>query len=103
MSLISDGSWPRCPNHLTWMQPTLKPRRWRCNVLMIGGPDFDDRGSTCPETGRYRWYRSLDRRVFALLEVNGQLRHYYCPICEAFFSPDGTLETKYTPPYFRPC
>ncbi len=84
MSMLSAG-WPRCPNHFTWMQPTLKPRRWRCNFPMIGGPDFDGRGSTCPETEGYRWWRYLDRTVFSLLEVSVQEGYFYCPVCEAFF------------------
>jgi len=131
MSLLST-SWPRCPRHFTWMQPTLSPRQWCCNVLEnrshlaeasriaagldgfanSANPKWDevvavgDGAALCRETERYRWWRYLDRRVFSILEVNvGRLglSHYYCPLCEAFFSPDGTLETKYSPPYFRMC
>jgi hypothetical protein len=116
MSLPSE-SWPRCPGHYTWMQPMLRPRQWHCNVFtkrshwkgVEGVEDsevfkVDDGVALCRETERYRWWRHVDRRVFALLEVNEKsLCHYYCPICEAFFSPDGKLETKYSPPYFRLC
>lgn len=49
MSLLS-SLLPKCPTHFTWMQPTLKPRQWRCNVPMIGGP-------RCPESESYRWWR----------------------------------------------
>ncbi len=99
MSMLSAG-WPRCPNHFTWMQPTLKPRRWRCNFPMIGGPDFDGRGSTCPETEGYRWWRYLDRTVFSLLEVSVQEGYFYCPVCEAFFGLPGTAHGQ---PYFTLC
>lgn len=130
MSLLSE-SWPRCPQHFTWMQPLLRPRQWHCNVLehrshsaeasrvaegLDGFADpskpkwdevveIDDGMAMCRETERYRWWRSLDRRVFAILEVNESsgMYHYYCPLCEGFFSPDGTLETKYGSPYFRLC
>lgn len=117
MSLLSKF-WPRCPKHDTWLQPTLRPREWHCNVLekrshwesVEGVEDsevikVDDGVAPCRETERYRWWRSVDRRVFALLEVNESLVlfHYYCPVCEAFFSADGKLETKYSPPYFRLC
>src|SRR5437879_9864064 len=101
MSLLSEGSWPRCPKHFTWMQPTLKPRQWRCNLPVYGGPDFDGRGSTCPESERYRWWRSLDRTVFSLLEWN-VTRAYYCPVCESFFGAAGG-ERGFSPPYFRLC
>src|SRR5215469_8309622 len=90
MSILSE-SWPQCPEHLTWMQPHLKPREWRCNI------------SRCDRTHRYRWWRYADQRAFAVLEVNEEMRHYYCPIHMCFFAPDGKLETKYDPPYFRLC
>ena len=72
--------WPRCPRHDAWMQPTLKPRQWRCNVPMSGGSDFDGKPRICPETKRYRWWRSFDRNVFAYLYV--AMGCYFCPVCE---------------------
>lgn len=114
------------------MQPELSPRQWRCNVLQdrshwaeasrvavgldgfadAAHPKWDevveigDGAALCMETVRYKWWSAVDRKVFSLLEVNTQqfgLCHYYCPVCESFFSPDGTLETKYKAPYFRMC
>lgn len=105
MSILSEVYWPKCPKHHTWMQPTLRPRQWRCNVPVLGGSSGPDgRTSTCPETARYLWWSFLNRRVFATLEMTGRLRHYYCPICESFFWLDlTTAETGYGPPYFRLC
>jgi len=101
MSLVSEAYWHKCPQHFTWMPPTLRPREWRCNVPTVGGPPgIDGRTCACSRTERYRWWRSLDRKVFSILEVNGQMQHYYCPACEHFF---GSRETGYSPPYFRLC
>jgi len=99
MSLLSQ-QWPRCPNHLTWMQPALEPQRWQCNYPMFGGPDFDGRGSTCTQSVRYRWWRYLDRTVFSLLEGSQQMGCFYCPVCEAFFGLPGSAHGE---PYFTFC
>lgn len=99
MSLLSQ-EWPRCPEHFTWMQPALNPRRWQCNTPMIGGPDFEGRGSTCPQTKHYRWWRYLDRTVFSLLEVGVQGSCFYCPVCEAFFGMPGAAKGE---PCFTLC
>jgi hypothetical protein len=65
------SGWPRCPLHDAWMQPSLKPRQWQCNVL-----------NKCSKTEKYRWWRSIDRNVFAYLSVAGC---YYCPVCESLW------------------
>jgi hypothetical protein len=104
MTLVSERYWPHCPKHFTWMQPVLRPRHWRCNVRCEGSRGLDGQ-LACPEFKRYRWWRMIDRRAFAILEVNEQtnLHQYYCPLCESFFSPDRSLEARYSPPYFRLC
>ena len=95
----------------------LEPRQWRCNVLYkrshqetVDGLEnseafkVDDGVELCRESEPYRWWRSLDRKVFAILEVNERMRHYYCPVCESFFWLDlETAEAGYNPPYFRLC
>lgn len=72
--------WPRCPRHDARMQPTLEPRQWRCNIAVGGGPEFNDKRWLCPETKKYRWWRSLDRNVFAYLYIAKGC--YFCPVCE---------------------
>jgi hypothetical protein len=112
MSLLS-ASWPRCPEHFTWMQPNSNPREWRCNVLVERRYWDDEIGvrlskgtAMCSQSERYRWWNSLDRKVFSILRITiagWATGSYYCPVCEDRFFLNGQTAAALPPPYFRLC
>jgi hypothetical protein len=58
----------------------------------------------CSESAPYRWWKSLDRKVFDKLRIvigGWAVGSYYCPACENYFFPPSPAAVP--PPYFRLC
>jgi len=91
----------------------MNSREWRCNILRARSHwdheidvRVEDEPRMCEETAPYRWWSSLDRYIFAVVNMARIMKvgSYYCPVCESFFSPQGhETPPNLPPPYVRIC